>query len=310
MESNCRVRISRVTQKPEFWEPETYGELWDVYRQVWQLLVEQLERLPADERQKGVAILLEHAPELGQIPTLIDMIVDTVGTLAKKIYVNEKQVIATINSILFRDGKELPAKTRQRWEQLMNELVGSDFHSMMQRYVGMSLLEDEFDEDGNHANQAQPRIEKLVQQAVDTPSLLQSELHWLITSEAQNGYRFGYELGKRDDGFTLLPMLLDAQRNAATNASVSFLGGYFRAIFDKDQSLWEEQLDALIEDTKLNIAISGLTLCSGLTDRAGLRLLNLATNDIIDVNHFRIFARAKRLRVYPMKSSRHGSSFC
>ena len=30
----------------------------------------------------------------------------------------------------------------------MNELVGSDFHSMMQRYVGMSLLEDEFDEAG------------------------------------------------------------------------------------------------------------------------------------------------------------------
>ena len=279
--------------EPKQWEPKTYGEIWAVYRQVWQLLFSQLERLPADEREKGVAILLEHTPELGQIPTLIDMIVDTVGTLAKKIYVNEKQVIATINSILFRDGKELPAKTRQRWEQLMNELVGSDFHSMMQRYVGMNLLEDEFDEDGNHANQAQPQIEKLAQQAVDTLSLLQAELHWLVTSEAQNGYRFGHELGKRDDGFTLLPTLLDAQRNAATNANVSFLGGYFRAIFDKDQPLWEEQLDALIEDTKLNIAISVLTRCSSLTDRAGLRLLNLATNGTIDVKHFGIFYYGK-----------------
>ena len=279
--------------EPKQWEPKTYGELWDVYRQVWQLLVEQLERLPADEREKGVVILLEHAPELGQIPTLIDTIVDTVGTLAKKIYVNKKQVIATINSILFHDGKELPAKTRQRWEQLMNELVGSDFHSMMQRYVGMNLLEDEFDEDGNHANQAQPQIEKLAQQAVDTLSLLQAELHWLVKSEAQNGYRFGHELGKRDDGFTLLPTLLDAQRNAATNANVSFLGGYFRAIFDKDQPLWEEQLDALIEDTKLNIAISALTRYSRLTDQAGLRLLNLATNGIIDVKYLGIFSYGK-----------------
>ena len=284
-----------LRKEPKLWEAKTYGELWDVYRQVWQLLFGQLERLPADEREKGVAILLENAPELGQIPKLADMIVDTVGTLGKTTDENKKQVITTINSILFHDGKELPAKTRQRWEQLMNELVGSDFHSMMQRYVGMSLLEDEFDEDGNHANQAQPRIEKLAQQAVDTPSLLQSELHWLITSEAQNGYKFGYELGKRDDGFTLLPMLLDAQRNAATNANVSFLGGYFRAIFDKDQSLWEEQLDALIEDTKLNIAISGLTRCSGLTDRAGLRLLNLAKNGIIDVNHFGIFYYGKAI---------------
>ena len=87
--------------EPKQWEPETkkYGELWDVYRQVWQLLFSQLERLPADEREKGVVILLEHAPELGQIPTLIDMIVDTLGTLAKKIYVNEKQVIATITKV-------------------------------------------------------------------------------------------------------------------------------------------------------------------------------------------------------------------
>ena len=144
--------------------------------------------------------------------------------------------MAIINSILFHDGKELPPKTRQRWEKLMDELVGSDFHSLMQRYVGMNLLEDEFDENRNHVNQAQPQIEKLAQQAVDTPSLLQAELHWLVTAEAQNGYRFGHELGKRDDGFTLLPTLLDAQRNAATNASFFFLGGYFRAIFDKDQS--------------------------------------------------------------------------
>ena len=280
-------------KEPELWNPKTYGELWDVYRQVWQLLVEQLERLPADEREKGVVILLEHAPELGQIPTLIDMIVDTVGTLAKKTYVNEKRVMATINSILFHDGKKLPVKSRQCWEQLMNELVGSDFHSMMQRYVGMSLLEDEFDENRNHVNQAQPQIEKLAQQAVDTLSLLQAELHWLVKSEAQNGYRFGHELGKRDDGFTLLPTLLDAQRNAATNANVSFLGGYFRAIFDKDQPLWEEQLDVLIEDTKLNIAISALTRYSILTDQAGLRLLNLATNGIIDVKHLGIFSYGK-----------------
>ena len=128
--------------EPQLWEPKTWDEIWDAYHQVWQLLVEQLERLPEDERKEGIAILLEHTHELGQIPKLADMVVDTVGTLAKKIYVNEKQVIATINSILFRDGKELPAKTRQRWEQLMNELVGSDFHSMMQRYVGMNLLED------------------------------------------------------------------------------------------------------------------------------------------------------------------------
>ena len=243
-----------LRKEPELWDPKTWDEIWEVYRQVWQLLVEQLERLPEDERKEGVAILLEHARGVGQVAKLANMVVDTVDAITKKMYVNEKQAIATINSILFYDGKKLPAEARKRWEKLMEELVSSDFHSMMQRYVGMNLLEDEFDEDQKLVNQAQPRIEKLAQQAVDTPALLQSELDWLITIEAQNGYKFGYELGKRDDGFTLLPTLLDAQRNAGDNASVYFLSGYFRTIFERDMLQWEEQLDALVDDITLNVS--------------------------------------------------------
>ena len=275
--------------EPKLWKPKTYGELWDAYKQVWQFLSEQLERLSEDERKEGVDILLGHARGLGQIPNLADMVVDTVDTIAKKMYVNEKQIIQTINSILHYDGKELPAETRLRWGQLMAELVGSDFHSMMQRYVGMDLLEDKFDEDRNHVDQAQPQIEKLAQQAVDSPSLLQSELYWLVTVEAKNGYRFGNELGKRDDEFTLLSTLLDAQRNAGENASIYFLGGYFRAIFDSNVAEWETQLDALVADTILNIAIPELTNGSSMTDRAGWRILKLAKSGIINVNHFGIF---------------------
>ena len=281
--------------EPKLWMPETYGELWEAYRRVWLFLVDQLECLPEDERKKGVDILLENVRGLARIPNLADMVVDTISMIIKKMYVSEKQVITTISQLLHYDGKELPEKIRQRWEQLRNELVGSDFHSLMQRYVGLDLLEDKFDEDRNHVDQAQPWIEKLAQQAVDNPSLLQSELDWLITIEAQNGYRFGHELGKRDDGFTLLPILLDAQRNAGEDANVYFLGGYFRAIFDGNVAEWEEQLDALVDDTALNIAIPELTNRSGMTDRAGLRILKLATSGIIDVNHFGTFDYGKAI---------------
>ena len=281
--------------EPKLWMPETYGELWDAYKRVWLFLVDQLECLPEDERKEGVDILLENVRGLARIPNLADMVVDTISMIIKKMYVSEKQVITTISQLLHYDGKELPEKIRQRWDQLRNELVGSDFHSLMQRYVGLDLLEDKFDEDRNHVDQAQPRIEKLAQQAVNIPSLLQSELDWLITIEAQNGYRFGHELGKRDDGFTLLPMLLDAQRNAGEDANVYFLGGYFRAIFDGNVAEWEEQLDALVDDTALNIAIPELTNRSGMTDQAGLRILELATSGIIDVNHFGTFDYGKAI---------------
>ena len=285
--------------EPEFWSPETYGEFWDAYRKAWQFLAGQLECLPGDERKEGAVILLEHAGELGKIRDLGDMVVETVGNIAQKSYVNKKQVIEAISQILYYDesygDKGLPAETRQQFEKLRDELVGSDFHSMMQRYVGMDLLEDKSVEDQEPTDQVQSHLETLSQQAVDNHHLLQSELHWLVTTEAQNGYRFGNELGKRDDRLDLLPMLLDAQRNTGDNASVYFLGGYFRAIFDRDVLQWEEQLDTLIDNTILNVAIPEITYRSGMTDRAGLRLLNLATSSIINSNHFGIFVYGKTI---------------
>ena len=281
--------------EPNFWIPKTYGELWDAYKRVWQLLSEQLGCLPKDEREEGVDILIGHARQIGKVEDLSNLVVDTIRALIEKEFVSEKQIVAKIVEFFHYEGEKLAVETQQCWEQLRTELIGSDFHSMMQRYVGMDLLEDKFDENRNHADQAQPWIEKLAQQAVEAPSLLQSELRWLVTMEAQKGYDFGHELGKRDDGFCLLPMLLAAQRNASENASVYFLSGYFRTIFDRDPSLWEEQLDALIDDTTLNVAIPELTHRSGLTDRAGLRLLNLATSGIISVNHLGIFVYGKTI---------------
>ena len=285
----------RNTPKP--WEPETYGELWDTDRQVWQLLSEQLTRLPQDERKEAVGILLGHAGELGRIPDLSNMVVDTVVAIVHEKFASQKQVIETISEILYYDDtyddNGLPIQIRKRFEQLRDELVDSDFHSLMQRYVGMDLLEDQLEANKDGKDRVQPNLEKLAQQAFEDPTLLQAELSWLVTTEAKNGYKFGYELGKIDKGFCLLPTLLDAQRNAIDNASVYFLGGYFRVIFEKDLTQWEEQLDALIEDTTLNVMIPDLTYRSGLTDRAGIRLLNLAKNGIIDINHFGIFVYDK-----------------
>ena len=277
---------------PKPWEPETYGEFWEAYRQVWQLLSEQLTRLPQDERKEAVDILLKHAGELGRIPDLSDTVVDTVVTIVHEKYVSQKQVIETISQILYYDNN-LPIEIRKRFEQLRDELVGSDFHSVMQRYVAMDLLADKLEENKDGKDRVQPYLEKLAQQASEDPTLLQAELPWLVTTEAKNGYKFGYELGKRDKGFCLLPTLLDAQRNAVDNASVYFLGGYFRIIFEKDVAQWENHLDELVEDTALNVLIPEITHRSGLTDRAGLRLLNLAKGGIIGINHFGTFVYGK-----------------
>ena len=287
---SVRAKYQELRKEPKFWKPETYGELWTIYKQVWQLLFQQLDRLPeTDEREIGVGILLENASQLVKHTNLNDMVADTIQMLSEKTYVDNRLLIKTVVEFLHHNGKELPDDIRQRWEYLKEKLIGSDFHSLMQRYVGTNLLVDAFDENENYLEEGHPQIHTLAQQAVEEPYLLQSELQWLVTTEAHNGYAFGYQLGKRDNGFALLPVLLDAQRKAVENASAFFIGGYFRALFENNVTEWEKQLDVLIEDTRLNVLVAELTYLSGLTDRAGLRLLKLAKSEVMDIKYFASF---------------------
>ncbi len=283
-----------LRREPNYWKPETYGEWSDAYRQIWQLLFEQLEYLPQDDRKEVVEILLGRAGAIARIHKLSNIVVDTVKTIAENKYADKKQIIETISRILFHDdsyadNKGLLPETRQSFEKIRDELIGSDYHSQMQRYVGMDLLEDELLEHQNGVNPTQPYLEELVKQSIENPGLLKSELSWLMTTEAKNGNRFGYTLGQRDESFLLLPTLLDAQRNTKDKVSTYFLGGYFHAIFEKDLAQWEQQLDALCVDTTLNTIVPSLTHYSGLTDQAGNRILKLAENNIINIYDFELF---------------------
>ena len=241
-----------LRKEPNLWMPRTYAELFDAYSQVWHLLTEKLETLEADERTEVINVLLNNSRGLLLYHSLADIVIAALVELSQKDYTDKKQILSTVVEILHYNGKALNKSTREALEQFRDTLTGSGFSAMMKRYVGMDLLQDQFDEEGEHEDKVGPRIGELAGQAVKDKCLAQQEFPWLVTTEAQNGYRFGYELGKRDVRFTLLPSLLDAQRGASVNSSVYFLGGYFRAIFEKDKNMWEDQLDALAKDGKLD----------------------------------------------------------
>lgn len=278
-----------LRREPRLWSPQTWGELLDAYRRVWQLICDHLDTLPDDEKKQAVDVLLKQTRGLARYHNLLDMLIDTLARLGREPYVDKRKIFETVQRILHYDGKEMPVEVRNRWEELRDALLGSDFHSLMERYVAMDLLEDRVDDEGESADKAGPQIDNLAVQAVQQPEFLSEELTWLVTNTAQNGFRFGYALGSRDAGFTLLPRLFSAQRSAGANGSAFFLGGYFRAIREKDPQRWETLLDELAADENLAISVPELTWRSGLTDRAALRILNLAKKGIISVAHFQMF---------------------
>lgn len=291
---NRRYVASLATTSPVFennlipWRPDTWGELFDAYRQVWYLLLSKLDELPADVQREGCAILLRNAAPLARIENLADMVFETIDTLSRKSYTSKGNILEKVIRILRYE--KLTEEKRQRWEQIRQNLTGTTFHALMRRYIAMTVFEDFVDAKGKSVNTVQQKIVELSEQVINDPNLLHEEFEWLMTTEARNGFNFGYALAERDKTFSLLPQILEAQRKITIDISVSFLGGYLRVLAKQNQEQWNEVMNSFQTDTVLHTWIPALTnLSQVMNDQSALRVLSLAKRGVVEVDQFRQF---------------------
>jgi hypothetical protein len=288
-----------LRRPPQLWMPMTWDEVHDSYRRAWLLLMDKLNALEPDERYRAIEILATHARGLTLIRSLSDLVIDSLSHLADVYPEARRKIIEEIEIIIHYDGKAHSPENLTKLEALRAKLTDTDFHSQMERYVGMDLLQDGFDVQGNTVDRVGPRISLLATQAVENPALLDAELSWLVTDAAKNGYRFGRELATLDQEFMLLEKLIVAQRNPTTNGSAFFLGGYFSVLFERNNGLWETTLDRLVEDKSLRPYVSELTWRSGMTERAAIRILYMAENNFIPLGSLRMFSFGGVVRKVP-----------
>jgi hypothetical protein len=285
---------------PVLWHPETYGELFNTYREAWKMVVQARIELGAESAAKATEILIKHGSNLLTNANLAPMVVDTFESFSKENDLNLNQELIKLLNLTLVHFKDLNTELRDRLQALQNQLEGSDFSSRMHRWVGLPLFEDNFDEDGNVSSGKMSRGEiqtrKLIDEVLENPSLLTPELTWLVTTQAQNGHLFGYRLSERDSNSSFYPALLDAQRQNKENGTTSLLGGYLRAVHDHDAEKWEMLLDNLVNDPALFLLVPEITARSGLTDRAAKRILNLIQANSALQNGLSIFRYSQDIK--------------
>jgi hypothetical protein len=300
LETDNHVRFAGAAEQglrkaPSLWQPKTWGEVFDAYRRAWNFLRENIESFNEEERKRVSGILMESSSGLTRIQNLADMVADTIEELAKKPWIDKKQLLSTISQFLRYHDKEMPESIRNRWTELKDKLIGTDFSSRLRRYAGMDIFEDSYQDDGTPNPRIQSEVQKLATEALKNPTLLEPELRWLVTPEAENGYQFGYELGKGDHAFSFLNKILTALTESE-HENVYFLGGYFNALHEKDSERWESELDRLCKDKTLRVHVPELTWRSGLTDRAARRIIELARQHAITPEHLGCFRMGGTLK--------------
>lgn len=281
---------------PKLWTPKTGKEILNHYQRVWTYLEENLEKFDDEIRDEASEILMGSARGLNRVhPSLSEIVRKTIRRIASYSWIEKSRLLKTVSVIVHYDGKRMPEDVSRDWITIKDELTGSSFSDMLERYVGMNLLEDYFQTSEHYDTKwVESKLLELAEKAIKDPNLLQPEYSWLVSGEAKRGHQFGYELGKLDKEFSLLERLIDEQKKSGLSGNVSFLGGYFKALFERESSLWEEKLDLLSIDNHIKRFVPELTWCSGITDRAVKRILSMAEKEDIAIDSLRMF-RAKKI---------------
>lgn len=260
-------------QYNKHWTPKFRSEYTEYYVRVLGIIRKHLERLEGHERSNLVKVVLSRTRDLLAIPELYDTVLSLLNTIHAKQYVDSEPIIKTISYCLMYGHDGMPANLRKNLEQLRDKATGSNYSSLLKRYVSMNITNDAIDEDDTY----QKAIEKLAKQSLDV-TRLEPELDWLVTDKAIYGHRLGCVLGKMDDG-TLFFRIRDAQRRHGESKAV-FLGGYLYAVFQRNVEEWESLMDSLVRDDILYSRVPALTHMSGMTDRAAARIRNLVMSKL------------------------------
>ena len=260
----------------ELWMPKSRKEIIQSYDDVLKLLMNNLKTLLKDEKDSIVQTICENVRSLIVVPELTDKVILLLGTIHKT-YGHDENVMGSINTILEFEKDSLRKTSIKKLERLESRITGTDYSSLMKRYVGMDPKIDLFRRGVDYDKVREKEIKKLVKLSLQKNNL-KNELSWLVTEKAQNGYQFGWELGKFDKKIQFLGMIKSAQKKMTTGYSTAFLGGYFKALFDVNRPEWENQIISLAKDSKLKKLVIEITLRSGLSDNVGLLLLKLAKN--------------------------------
>jgi hypothetical protein len=236
---------------------------------------------------------LSRSRELLQIEDLRGEVFDTLIELSGSSEIDNRKIISTVEDILGYDIEGMPKEVEAQLIALRDQLVGVSFHSRLQRYAGMDLLQDQMDRHGNEIKRTENHIRKLAEEALTAPDILDSELGWLVTREAKNGYRFGYTLGQIDEERRTWQNIREAYFSAGDEADEHFVGGYLRAVFERNPTVWEAIIASIVVEGSKLAALPGLVWRSGMTNETAEVILQLLRSGKISPETLGIFGMGR-----------------
>lgn len=257
----------------EFWMPQTYGELWDAHRDVWQLLTGKLAMWSGEDRKQLISTLISAAWSTLHVKPLTALVVDTLKSFVRDPMTDVKALVDLIKRQLRHKGGNLPDEVKQQLSSICESLDGHDFPTRLRRFVKHTAREDYYDDEMNQTRLVEQKLDGLADEAMGDQELLMTELPWLVCEDSSPAYSFAFRLGKQDPGQALLSTILVHFATQLPAVSTSFLSGYLAAIFNRNVEEWEVVMEHLAENRVTASHFSDLVIASGMSERIAKKVV-------------------------------------
>ncbi len=269
---------------PQEWNPKSRD---DIEKAVYSALeiVDHVILLPDRETQlSALRLVLSSARELIQFG-FITQVLNKFSIIQENYPELKPELIRAIEDILHYDSKRLPEATVEKVDQFKGKIVGNSYHDLMVRYVMIDLIEDRLRDRKILVND---KIRELSIMAIDDPELLENELSWLITSQAENAYFFGRMLGNSDKTNKWLDKIIQLI-NGSKGTSTLFYSGYFAELKIRDELLYRATVTNWVNGNIPPTTITEIIWRSGASDWDANILINLLKEKRIDPSQIKTF---------------------
>jgi hypothetical protein len=283
----------------EGWWPATHGELWEAYRQVWDLLAGAAAGWAKGDRREAAEVLIDSASGLLRMRGVAPRVLDELDRLAEDPAADRRALVASLARLLRFRRHQLPIEVTERLRRLDTRLRGADFGGRLRRCVSLHVRDDDVDEQGNLSHRSVAEIEALAEQAAAQGELLGPELPWLVMDRTDRSHPFGRQLSRRDPEALWLGPILRAQEAARDQGTALFLGGYLVAQIEQSPAWWESAVLRIAAVSSLRRLFCELVFRSGLTAAVARHMLELAEKHEIDPQQFGLWLLGRSVHDMP-----------
>ena len=288
--------LANLRKVPRRWTAKTYAEIFKVYQDIWDLLVYVVKNPQnQNEQLSAFKILVNRSAELSEITSLSEMVISTFEELKEIAILKNPMLEGIIQFLRYRSGNIDP-KIIDRWDTLQEELTGTSYVDLLHRYVSTNIFEEQYDKDGNPTNILDIELSKLVNYSFNHHNEFDNQIVWMLSDEAINSQYFGYLLAQKDNGLEYLPKIIYKMEDAHDKLNLGLIGGYLRALNEKDLQEWEEQLTRLAKNSRLLPHLPEIIARSGITDNAVELIMQLVKENQIPTSTLVVISSSREIR--------------